>query len=165
MIRRLTVAQVACGLVAGVGIALGATGGLMVAASLYGGRPTVLPIVAASSTGSRAQPALKAARESGQAAETPLKKAAPKRAAVARKHATRADTRSRPRSHVKRRSAPTLATVLVRQTAPATTTAPKQLAQAAPLTTPKPARQAPSKPTARPTRSASGSGRTFDDSG
>src|SRR3954469_3911858 len=116
MIRRLTVAQVACGLVAGVGIALGATGGLMVAASLYGGRPTVLPIVAASSTGSRAQPALEAARESGQAAETPLKKAA-KRAPVARKHATRADTRSRPRSHVKRRSAPTLATVLVRQTA------------------------------------------------
>jgi hypothetical protein len=163
MIRRLTVAQVACGLVAGVGIALGATGGLMVAASLYGDGPTALPIVAASSTGSHTQPALKAARDSGQAA--PLEKAAPKGAAVARKHSTRAHTRSRPRSHVKRRSASQLATVLVRQTAPATTTAPKQLAHAAPLTTPTPARRAPSKPTARPTRSASGSGATFDDSG
>jgi hypothetical protein len=165
MIRRLTVAQVACGLVAGAGIALGATGGLMVAASLNGGRHTVLPIVAASSTGSRAQPALEPPRESGHAAEAPLKKAAPKRAAVARKHATRADTRSRPPSHVKKRSASTLATVPVRQTAPATTTAPKQLAQAAPTTTPTPARQAPPKPTARPTRAASGSGHTFDDSG
>jgi hypothetical protein len=170
MTRRLTMAQVACGIVAGVGIALGATAGLVLAASLYGGGSKVVPIVAASKTGAREparQPkAVRTVGESGRSAAVPAKKPAAKRAAGTRKHASRPSSHRRA-GRVKRRPAAKPATVLVHQTAPATTTtAPvRQLAQTAPVTTPTPARTTPSKPAAEPTRSASGSGRTFDDSG
>jgi hypothetical protein len=167
MTRRLTMAQVACGIVAGVGIALGATAGLVLAASLYHGGSGAVPIVAASKAGARAparQPnAVAAVDESGRSAAAPAKKAAAKRATRTRKRASPSHRRA---AHVKKRSASTPATILVRQTAPApATTAPtRQLAQTAPVATPTPARTTPSKPSAEPTRSASGSG-TFDDSG
>jgi hypothetical protein len=164
MTRRLTVAQVACGIVAGVGIALGATVGLVFAASLYGGGPKVVPIVAANTTGARAPAAREAVDESGQSAAAPATKAAVKRKAGTRKQSTH---KHASRTRVKRRAASKPAVVQVRQTAPATTAPVKQLAQTAPVTThaPTPARTTPSKPTAKPTHSASGSGGTFDDSG
>jgi hypothetical protein len=161
-------AQVACGIVAGIGIALGATVGLVLAASVYSGGSKAVPIVAASKAGVRAparQPnAVAAVDESGRSAAVPAKKAAAKRATGARKHASRSHRRV---AHVKKRSASRPATVLVRQTAPppATTAPARQIAQTAPVATPTPARTTPSKPAAKPTRSASGSGRTFDDSG
>jgi hypothetical protein len=165
MTRRLTMAQVACGLVAGIGIALGATAGLVLAASLYHGGSRAVPIVAASKTGARppARPptAVEAVDESGRSAAVAAKKPAAKHASVTRKHASRSHRRT---THVKKRSAPRPATVLVRQTAPATTAPARQVAQTAPVRTPTPARTTPSKPKAEPTRSASGSG-TFDDSG
>lgn len=165
MTRRVTMAQVACGIVAGVGIALGATVGLVLAASVYSGGSKAVPIVAASKTGARAPArppnATEAVDESGQAAAVPAKMAAAKHATVTRKHASRSHRRA---AHVKKRPASKPATVLVRQTAPTTTAPAKQLAQSAPVATPTPARTTPSKPAAKPTHSASGSG-TFDDSG
>jgi hypothetical protein len=171
MTRRLTVAQVACGIVAGVGIALGATVGLVFAASLYGGGSKVVPIVAANTTGARASAAREVVDESGPSAAAPATKAAVKPTADTRKRSTRKHASRTYAQHragrVKRRAASKPAVVQVRQTAPATTAPAKQLAQTAPVTTraPTPARTTPSKPTAKPTRSASGSGGTFDDSG
>jgi hypothetical protein len=171
MTRRLTMAQVACGLVAGVGIALGATAGLVLAASLYHGGSKAVPIVAASKTGARppARPpnAVEAVDESGRSAAVAAKKPSAKHATVTRKHASRSHRRAahvKKRPTSKQRPASKPATVLVRQTAPATTAPARQLAQTAPVRTPTPARTTPSKPAAEPTRSASGSG-TFDDSG
>jgi len=173
MTPRLTVAQLACGLVAGVGVALGATGGLMLAGSFDERGATPVVIAQSARDTSRSTAAVTAVGDGARAAPPVATRPARNRAAATRRHASRQRTRPRAQrraAHARSRPAPKPRVVQRRQTVPVVTTAPRPVPVSAPVTTRAPAPRAPARPKAPPPKPApkptsAGSGGTFDDSG
>jgi translation initiation factor IF-3 len=187
MVRRRSMAQVVCGIVAGAGIALGGTAGLMLTDDVYNGGTHATPARNVAKTGGAGSPsspaeitADAAAAERGTASQ-PAK--ATKKKSAAPKHASHARNRSRPQRRAKttkRRVAPESAVAQVRprvharapaRPAPVVTRQPAPVVAPHPAPSPKapapvskapnPARKAPAPaPSAEPA-----SNRTFDDSG
>ena len=159
MSRQPSTAQVACGVVAGVGIALGATGGLTLVSAVYGGGSDASPVVVAR-TGSARAPAsvAKVAQARPEAKAAPRKATKPKASSRVRKPA---------RSHRRapKRASPKRASPAVSRPQPVTTPVSQPVSTTTSPVVRTPPKRASTPSTTQRARPAATSPSTFDDSG